>query len=80
VKAGRRDALQEHLKKHEIASAVYYRVPLHKMRLFDGACKIGGSLENAERACEEVLSLPIGPTMTRSEVAQVGNTIRQFYE
>lgn len=71
VKEGKRDELQRSLKENNIQSMVYYPTPLHKMKVFEGRCKVFGSLENSEKASEGVLSLPIEPLMEKEEVDRV---------
>jgi dTDP-4-amino-4,6-dideoxygalactose transaminase len=66
-----RDRLAERLKAHGVASMVYYPVPLHKMKVFEGRARVHGTLTEAERAAQEVLSLPIEPLMSEKEFATV---------
>ncbi len=68
VKDGKRDAVNERLKAAGIGTAVYYAVPLHKMRLFEkGRVVKGDKLEVSERASGEVLSLPVDPLLNMEE-------------
>lgn len=80
VLGGKRNALAAHLNRLGIDTMVYYATPLHKMKLFAGRGEVYGSLANAEKAAEEVLSLPIEPLMDRKDIAQVGAAIREFYD
>jgi len=43
---------------------VYYPVPLHRLPVY---AHMGLSLPQAERAAREVLSLPMGPFLTREQ-------------
>lgn len=76
---GQRNAIQEYLKGEGVQTMVYYPVPLHKMRIFDGRCEIFGSLENSEKASENVLSLPMGPVMDMVEAREVSTKIRRGF-
>ena len=80
VADGRRDALQRHLKNKGIDSMVYYPVPLHKMKVFEGRCKVFGDLKESEKASKEVLSLPIGPLMEEKDVLKVIEAIKEFFD
>ncbi|MEM3112418.1 MAG: DegT/DnrJ/EryC1/StrS family aminotransferase [Candidatus Anstonellales archaeon] len=78
VKNGKRDELQKYLKDKGISTMVYYPVPLHKMKVFEGRCKIAGTLKNAEEACQSVLSLPIEPLQVSRVVENIVEKIRDF--
>jgi dTDP-3-amino-3,4,6-trideoxy-alpha-D-glucose transaminase len=79
VRAARRDRLQDHLGQHGIATGVHYPVPLHLQAAFADAGMKRGSLPVAERACKEILSLPLWPYMPDSMVQQVAERVRSFY-
>ncbi len=71
IRAQDRDRLAAELKQSGVATMVYYPVPLHRMKVFEGRCRSAGSLENAEQACREVLSLPIEPLLSDKELTMV---------
>ena len=79
VRVERRDELQAHLKAKGIGSAVYYPVPLHLQKCFAHLGYKAGQLPQAERACREVLSLPVFPELTHQQLDYVIETIRGFY-
>ena len=79
VRVERRDELQAHLKAKGIGSAVYYPVPLHLQNCFAHLGYQPGRLPQAERACREVLSLPVFPELTRQQLDYVIEKIRGFY-
>ena len=79
VRVERRDELQAHLKAKGIGSAVYYPVPLHLQNCFAHLGYKAGRLPQAERACREVLSLPVFPELTQQQLDYVVETIRGFY-
>jgi dTDP-4-amino-4,6-dideoxygalactose transaminase len=57
---GSRDRVQEKLASRGIASMVYYPRPLHRLPMMPHS---GEPLPHTERAVDEVLSLPIWPTL-----------------
>ncbi len=71
VSDGKRDQLQTRLKESGIGSMVYYPVPLHKMAVFKDRSVVGKSLTYAEKAAQEVLSLPIEPLLAKPEIVYV---------
>lgn len=77
VLRGKRDALQNTLKNAGIDSMVYYPVPLHKMKVFNGNKEVWGNLERADSASREVLSLPIEPLMSVSQCARISSEINK---
>ncbi|MCX7785705.1 MAG: DegT/DnrJ/EryC1/StrS family aminotransferase [candidate division WOR-3 bacterium] len=77
---GKRDELQQFLKDKGIATMVYYPVPLHQMKVFDGKMKAVGKLKNAEKLCNEVLSLPVEPLLTEQDLKIVVDTIKEFFQ
>jgi len=79
LRVDRRDALQEHLKKRGIGSAIYYPVPLHRQPCFADLGYQPGSLPCAEAAALEVLSLPIYPELQPAQLDYVVDTVREFY-
>ncbi|MGC8838052.1 MAG: DegT/DnrJ/EryC1/StrS family aminotransferase [Anaerolineae bacterium] len=79
IRAPQRDALQEALAREGIATMVYYPLPLHLQALYRGLGLAEGSLPEAERAAQEVLSLPIYPQMTDEQVLQVAQAVCRFY-
>ena len=78
VRTSRRNELQEYLKDKGVSTMVYYPFPLHKMKVFDGRMKVFGQLINAERATEEVFSLPIEPLQDYEDTAYVIESIKRF--
>ena len=52
-----------------VGTAIHYPIPMHRQPLFRSAVEF--SLPVAERACEEIVSLPLNPEMTESEVDAV---------
>lgn len=63
---GRRDELQAALREARVGCAVYYPKPLHLQPAFQSLAYGPGSLPESERACLEVLALPIAPGLTRA--------------
>ena len=70
-----RDVLFEKLLKSGIRTSVHYK-PLSKFLLFKKMAKHYGKLENSESLYDEILSLPLYPTITKSKQNHVINTIK----
>lgn len=79
VRAERRDELQRYLESKDIQTNIYYPHPLH---LQPSNLRLGyrpGDFPNSERACSEVLALPMYPEMPEEYAVEVCDAIRQFY-
>jgi len=79
VRAHRRDELREFLSERQIGSEVYYPVPLHLQQAFAYLGYKAGDLPETERACREVLALPIFPELSDEEQQTVVGAISEFY-
>ena len=80
LRVPKRDELRGYLKERGIAAEVYYPVPLHLQECFKDLGYKKGSLPHTEKACEEVLSLPIHPTISVSQQERVIDAVLQFYK
>ena len=78
----RRDELQAHLKERGIQTLIHYPIPPHLQECYRAAIAEGrlilppGGLPVTERIHREELSLPIGPTITDAEVAEVIKVVK----
>jgi dTDP-4-amino-4,6-dideoxygalactose transaminase len=79
VRVDSRDALREHLQGRGVGTGIYYPVPLHLQPCFAELGGREGQLPEAERACREVLSLPIFPELGEDRLALVVEEIRTFF-
>jgi dTDP-4-amino-4,6-dideoxygalactose transaminase len=70
VGQGRRDAVLDGLTKRGIGCGVYYPVPLHRQRVY---LDLGynGSFPEAERAAQEVISLPVHPGLSSADLETI---------
>lgn len=76
VRATDRQALQAHLTHAGIGTLVHYPTPLHRQDAFRDARH--GECPQAERLCAEVLSLPLHPGMSDSDVDEVAAAVHAF--
>ena len=79
VRLQSRDALREHLRQHEIDSAILYPLPIHQQPAYRGHIAISGSLAVTEGAARQLLCLPIHPWLSESEIARVTDSIHAFF-
>lgn len=68
VRSARRDALNAYLEARSIRCGVLYPVPLHRQPAYTDAAT---SLPVAEKACGEVLCLPVHPGLDAADIDRV---------
>jgi perosamine synthetase len=73
VRATDRDALTRRLDEHGVGYGVYYPTPIHRLPSFD----LRLDLPETERAAAEVLSLPVHPTLTESDLGRIVEAVRE---
>jgi dTDP-4-amino-4,6-dideoxygalactose transaminase len=79
IRCGRRDELRSFLEARGIATLVHYPVPVHLQPAYRDRVRLGpGGLPHTERACQEILSLPIHPHLSDAQVRQVGEAVRDW--
>ena len=79
IAGGRRDALRAYLSERGVSSEIYYPVPMHQQECFANLNVDGSTLPETERACSEILNLPIFPSLTADQQSRVIDTIAGFY-
>ncbi len=79
IRAPRRDALLNHLKRQGIFAGIYYPISLHLQPCFRYLGYKRGDFQVAEKASREVLSLPLYPQIQLKEQRLVTSAIKRFY-
>ncbi|MDQ6610787.1 MAG: DegT/DnrJ/EryC1/StrS family aminotransferase [Gemmatimonadota bacterium] len=79
IRVQQREKLQSHLKSCGIGNAVYYPLPLHLQECFAYLDYREGQFPESERAARQVLSLPVYPELTNSQLDEVVSAVRSFY-
>jgi dTDP-4-amino-4,6-dideoxygalactose transaminase len=78
IRTDRRDELRQFLMEQGIGTGDYYAVPAHS----EPAAATAGpflSLPETERACKEVITLPVRPSLTDEQQKTIIEAIRRFF-
>ena len=73
-----RDDLRAYLQEAGISTALHYPVPIHLQPAYRHLGYGEGDFPETERACKEVLSLPIYPELADEAVLSIVDSVRQF--
>jgi dTDP-4-amino-4,6-dideoxygalactose transaminase len=75
VRVADREALQTTLKNEGIATGVHYPVPLHQQPAYENSDTARNRLPVTERVAATVVSLPMYPELTDSELERIVNAM-----
>ena len=79
INTTRRDELQNYLKECEIGTLIHYPVPIHLQEGYSYLGYDAGQFPNAEKACSQILSLPLYPTLDTASQDIVIDSIIKFF-
>jgi len=79
VRAEKRDELMEYLKEKGISTLIHYPTPIHLQQVYEHLGHKKGAFPNSETAAEEIISLPMYPSLKEDEVLYVSKCIREYY-
>lgn len=74
-----RDELQQYLKRRGVETQIHYPIPPHRQPIYAQQYP-GDGCPTADRLSRTVLSLPIGPHMTESQVRVISDCIHQYFD
>jgi perosamine synthetase len=80
IQNGKRDAAVEYLREHGVGSGVYYPVPIHKQTYYVNELGYSQALPEAEKAADEVLSLPVHPALSEIDLETIVSVANAFLE
>ncbi|MBC8425598.1 DegT/DnrJ/EryC1/StrS family aminotransferase [bacterium] len=76
IRVPERGRLAAELKAAGIDFGIYYAPPLHRHELTE-YCRVHGELRHAEAAGEEILTLPIYPSLADDDARRIGDLVRK---
>lgn len=80
VSAANRDPLLEHLKSHNIGAQIHYPVPVHHQKAYLALGYENIPLPRSEEVADSIISLPLFPELTETEIRTVVRCIESFFE
>lgn len=78
IRHARRNDLSDALRDAGIETQIHYPIPVHRQPAYADLGYSKGSLPVTERIADEILSLPINPGLTTSDLSAVANAIAGF--
>ena len=78
VRCQQRDALLQHLNKKGIGAGLHYPIPIHRQVGMSARCLVPRPLVYSDRFCDQLLSLPICPYLSDSEIETVAAEVTDF--
>ncbi len=79
IRVPERESLQRLLKANGVQSGIHYPVPVHLQPAYADLGYLRGQFPESERAADEVLSLPMYPEMTRTQIDEVCGVLQEAY-
>jgi dTDP-4-amino-4,6-dideoxygalactose transaminase len=76
VRVPNRDAVKKQMEERGISTAVYYPLPLHLQPCFSYLGYKKGDFPESEKACGQVLALPVYPELGEDEIKYVAESLR----
>ncbi len=77
IRVARRDEFADRLKERGVGSAIYYPIPVHRQKPFLALGYGDESYPVTERLPEQVLSIPVHPSLSDDEVATVIGAVNE---
>lgn len=80
LRTARRDVVKKHLESDGVLAGIHYPLPVHLQPAYRGRLRCVGRgpepMAETEKACSEILSLPMYPDLSDAEVEQVIRSLR----
>lgn len=81
IRLQERDALKAHLERNGIMAGIHYPVPAHRHGGYQQKCRIESSgMAVTDELSQTVLSLPMYPELSISDVSKVCTSVKSFFE
>jgi dTDP-4-amino-4,6-dideoxygalactose transaminase len=78
IRTAKRDDLQKYLLDNGINTGLHYPIPLHLQNAYKDLNVRNGNYPTTEKVSNEILSLPMFPSLTEEQIKYVSEKIRAF--
>jgi dTDP-4-amino-4,6-dideoxygalactose transaminase len=78
IRRGLREKLQSYLKDNGISTGIHYPIALPNLKAYSYLEKQNNEFQEATKASQEILSLPMFPELTEKQIKHISETIRKF--
>lgn len=78
IRTKERETLKKYLQENGIGYGVHYEHPIHIQEPYRKYAPKNGELKESEQSAKEILSLPIFPELTQSEMAYIVKVLNNF--
>jgi dTDP-4-amino-4,6-dideoxygalactose transaminase len=80
IRTNDRDDVRKELGHNGISTGIHYPIPLHLQKAYSELGYKSSDFPNAEKACSEVLSLPMFPTISPQQQSEIVQTLLSVSE
>jgi UDP-2-acetamido-2-deoxy-ribo-hexuluronate aminotransferase len=77
IRCPKRGHMQEQLEREGISSVIYYPIPMHLQKAITFLGYKKGDFPEAEKAADEVLSLPMYPELKEEDIEKICSVIKE---
>jgi perosamine synthetase len=78
VPHGKRDALRRELRDQGIGAEIYYPLPIYRQSFYTRRFNNGHILADTEAAAGDVLSLPVHPSLSQTDLEYIASAVNKF--
>jgi len=76
VRTRRRDDVRDFLARRGIATGIHYPIPIHRSEAYEALAEGHDAAPCATGLAEEILSLPMFPSLTGEQIERIGDALR----
>lgn len=77
VRTPQRDAVRDLLARQGIATGIHYPIPIHRSEAYESIAEGDDAAPCATRLAQEILSLPMFPSLTGEQIERIGGAVRE---